>query len=163
MVVAIFAHPPLYNGRVRLKVTIDVPEIEGLDLDTDKVIRKVARAMATRVRQRLRAGQAKQGALPNPKSGGKPFRRTGDAIRSVKAGRVKRGTATSTVMPRGYRQDGQPNEVVFASYQKRTGLDLMGMTEADESAAQTEADKEIHEQIARSETGGLVSKQRRMR
>jgi len=153
---------------VTIKVKIDMPVLQRLDIDGDRVVKKTANWLAARMRTRLRRGGKDADGKPikpaksNP--AGKGLKRTGELARSVKASRVKRGKGRSRITARGIRSDGQSNEVVLADNQIRLGSQpILGVDDKTQTRGVAVTRKEVGRQLKRSPRGGFVTKVKRLR
>lgn len=140
-----------------VKVEIEIPNFTELDIKVGSVVGKAATKAATKLRQQIRRGQDAAGsALPKPEGGGKPLRDTGQLLKSIKRGKIRRGR--TVISARGMRDDGKPNQLVMGAQQKRIGQQVMGLQPQNQAEVTAAAEKEIRRQLARSRTGGAKSR-----
>ena len=91
---------------MRFKLEVNVAELKPVILNQPAVIREMARIILDRVRARTERGESATGAaLPKPKDGGQPLRRTGSFLDSfgIRERTYPDGTISAVVRPMGPR------------------------------------------------------------
>ena len=138
---------------------IEHPVFEGLTIERSRSLLRGAQRAIDIIRARTRAGRASNGSpLPPPKSGGRPFARTGGTLDALRVLSVRGGEATIGV-------DGA-HWLALNAYQSgavgggkagtRAPVNIMDLSDAEASEVAAAMVGDVDQQVVDAEAQGSV-------
>ncbi len=162
-----------------ISLKFDLPVIERLAIDKEKIALRIAKRLTPSVKKRVRKGTGADGKqMPKPKDAGKletvpgrknrrrvgkPMNRSRQLVKSIKARKTRNG---ARIEPTGKRSDGTDNFKVLAVNVHQRDVKMFGMTDAEFREGMKYADEELAKEIKRAKARpdrGFIAKVKKLR